>query len=74
VKRHGRKKPYTKIGVTRLPCARCGNPAKHQWQVCADNNMYRPICASCDIKLNKMVLLWMKDPNALKKVREYKEY
>lgn len=30
LKRHGRVKPYTEIGVRRLPCVRCGRPATQQ--------------------------------------------
>jgi len=55
----GRRKPYTVIGISRLKCVRCGSQAHHQWQVCADKNLWRPICEKCDIKLNKMVLRFM---------------
>lgn len=71
-KRHGRKKPYTQRGVEQLPCCRCGGPAHHQWNVCADNNLYRPICLPCDIALNKMVLRWMGDPDWEAKVNRYR--
>lgn len=53
-----RKTPYTRIGVKRLKCFRCGNKAEHQWQICSDNNTYRPICVECDIALNELVLKW----------------
>lgn len=59
-----RKKPYTAKGITRLPCIRCGSPAAHQWQICADGNNFRAICLPCDIALNKMVLKWMRHPDA----------
>ena len=62
-KLHGRKTPYTEIGIKRIPCFRCGKPAAFQWQVCADNRLYRPICADCDIELNRLVLEWMNYPN-----------
>lgn len=55
----GRKKPYTTIGIKRLQCVRCGMPAISQWKICADGNVYRPICVTCDIALNRMVLLFM---------------
>lgn len=70
--RHGRKEPYTEIGILRLPCFRCGDPSRFQWQVCADKCLYRPICETCDIELNKMVLRWMGDPEAERKIEEYK--
>lgn len=68
---YGRKKPYTEIGISRLPCFRCGEKARFQWQVCADNRLYRPICEDCDIELNKMVLRWMGDPDAESKIEAY---
>ena len=54
-----RRKPYTAIGIRRLRCIRCGDQAKYQWQICADGNTWRPICAECDYELNKLVMLWM---------------
>jgi len=54
-----RLKPYTKIGIKRMKCFRCGNKAIFQWQICSDGNQYRPICSECDIELNEMVLKWM---------------
>lgn len=69
---NGRKKPYTQIGIVRMKCFRCGEAAKFQWQICADNNMYRPICMSCDIKLNKMVLKWAGFDNWRDKIEKYK--
>jgi hypothetical protein len=54
-----RKKPYTKAGIKRLKCFRCGKKASQQWQICSDDNQYRPICWDCDMKLNEMVLKFM---------------
>ena len=72
-KRHGRKEPYTAIGIKRLPCFRCGKPATQQWQICSDGNLNRPMCDDCDIELNELVLRFMRDPDANKKIKEYKE-
>jgi len=58
-KLHGRKEPYTAIGIGRIPCFRCGKPAVHQWQICADNRLFRPLCQECDDDLNELVLKWM---------------
>jgi hypothetical protein len=66
-----RRKPYTEAGIRRMPCFRCGQPAEYQWQVCADNNVYRPICAECDIALNTLVLMFMRDPDRDQKMKEY---
>lgn len=51
-----RTKPYTEIGIKRVPCARCGAPSKYQWNICSDNNTFRGLCEKCDIALNKVVL------------------
>jgi len=58
-----RKNPYTINGLKRLKCFRCGRQAVHQWQICSDGNVYRPLCLKCDIMLNKMVLKWAKFTN-----------
>ena len=71
-KLHGRKKPYTEIGIGRLPCFRCGAPAETQWQICADGNLFRPICWKCDTALNEAVLKFMGDPSWKEKIIQYK--
>ena len=72
-KRHGRRTPYTATGIRRVPCFRCGKPAEHQWQACADDNLYRPLCLDCDIALNEMVLKWMDFPDWEEKIARYKQ-
>jgi hypothetical protein len=42
-----------------VPCARCGESSHYQWNICADKNRPRGICADCDVKLNAMVMRWM---------------
>lgn len=69
----GRKTPYTQIGIRRLKCFRCGAPAVHQWNICADNNVFRPICLSCDIEVNEIVLKFMGFGDWEEKMRIYKE-
>ena len=56
--RQERRKPYTVIGLSRMKCVRCSNRARYQWQICADDRIFRPICAQCDIELNEMVMRW----------------
>lgn len=68
-----RTKPYTERGIRRLQCFRCGSPAVHQWQICADGNIYRPICKECDIALNALVLEFMGDRARGEKMRLYAE-
>ena len=55
-----RKKPYTTIGISRIPCKRCGKPSRYQWQVCALNNVYMGVCQECDIELNELTLNFFK--------------
>jgi len=55
-----RKQPYTETGIKKCKCFRCGKPAYSQWQICSLDNKYFPICRECDIKLNKLVLKFMK--------------
>jgi hypothetical protein len=67
-----RKKPYTTIGIKRVDCFRkCGRKASTQWQLCADHNLYHPLCTECDIKLNKLVLDFMDYPDKEKVMDEY---
>ena len=56
----GRKKPYTEIGIGRVPCARCGSPSTQQWSICALNNYYLGVCDKCDLLLNEAVLKLMR--------------
>lgn len=66
-----RKEPYTENGIKRTKCFRCGGKASQQWNVCADNNIYRPICIECDIKLNELVLKFMGDKDYKIKIKKY---
>lgn len=68
----GRKQPYTETGIKRLPCARCGKPASEQWKICADGNLWRPICVACDIGLNDAVLRYMRDGDRKAKMAVYR--
>jgi len=69
-----RRKPYTAIGIKRVPCSRCGEPSHAQWQVCADGNQYRGLCKKCDIELNNMVLKFMERiPRRVEKMLDYIE-
>ncbi len=69
---HGRREPYTAVGVRRIPCFRCGARAGFQWNVCADG-LYHPLCARCDIELNALVLHWMLHPDAQGLTERYAE-
>lgn len=67
-----RKTPYTEIGVRRLKCFRCGKRATQQWTICADGNQYRPLCNSCDVELNDVVLEFMRHPDRDRLMAEYR--
>ncbi len=68
-----RTKPYTAIGIKKVKCFRCNNKADYQWQICSDNNVYRPLCVYCDIELNELVLKFMKFKDAKQKIERYRE-
>lgn len=65
------KKPYSKAEIGKIPCARCGKPSKHQWQICSLNNEYRGVCTDCDLALNILVLKYFKVPNREEVAKEY---
>lgn len=67
-----RTKPYTEIGVKRVPCLRCGEKASAQWNICALGKSYHAICAKCDLKLNALVLRFARVPNAKQLLAKYK--
>lgn len=69
----GRRQPYTEAGVKRMPCARCGERATFQWQICSDGNLWRPICVACDVSLNEKVLEFMGDKDVKAKMAKYRE-
>jgi len=71
----GRRKPYTERGISRIRCYRCGRPSSQQWQVCANGNRFLGVCNECDIRMNEMVLEFMKFPEhiACALMRKYRE-
>lgn len=71
--RHGRRKPYTSRGIERLPCFRCGGKGYHQWQICSDRRLFRPLCTACDVALNALVLRWMGFKDWRAKLTAYKK-
>lgn len=68
-----RRRPYTALGISRVPCAKCGAPSRFQWQVCADARAYRGICVACDVALNRLVLEFVGDPEREAKMTAYVE-
>lgn len=54
---------YSQGEVERLMCshAGCGRRASSTWGGCADGNILRPLCAECDIDMNRIVEEWSGD-------------
>ena len=69
----GRRKPYTEIGISRVPCSRCGAPSRHQWQVCANGSRWVGVCVPCDLDLNRLALEFMKIAGAEELMAVYEE-
>lgn len=67
----GRRKPYTAIGISRVPCARCGKPARFQWQCCANANRWLGVCEDCDIALNGLVIRFFRFDDAKQRLARY---
>lgn len=70
-KRRGRRKPYTVRGIARVPCARCGRPSVHQWQVCANDRLFQGVCRECDLELNRLVLDYFRVPGRQALMQRY---
>jgi hypothetical protein len=66
-----RRKPYTEIGIRRVPCARCGKPSRFQWNICSDGNRWRGVCTCCDVALNRLALRFIRDPDIEAKMAAY---
>ncbi len=71
MRRLGRKKPYTDVGIRRIPCSRCGQPSMQQWQACANDNRYLGVCDRCDVGLNRLALRFMRVPEAAALLARY---
>lgn len=68
----GRRRPYTQIGITRVPCSRCGAASRHQWQVCANGGRFLGLCPACDVQLNELALEFARVPGAAELMRLYR--
>jgi DTW domain-containing protein YfiP len=68
-----RTKPYTAQGIKRKKCIRCGKQASYQWNICSLGKSYWPVCITCDILLNELVLDWLKWTDRKEIIKKYKE-
>ncbi len=69
-----RTRPYTRAGLARVPCAHCGEPSAHQWNLTAcaiGKGGWFGVCTPCDIELNRMVLRFLRHPDAEKLIATY---
>lgn len=70
-----RKKPYTAIGILRIPCSvkNCRKKSVHQWQCCALENLYMPLCTAHDIGLNEVAVRYiLGDKKSLGIIKRYR--
>jgi len=68
----GRHKLYTKIGLRRLSCVRCGDPAARQVRFSVDG-LWKPVCRQCDEELQLIFLVYLGDPDIDSKIERYRE-
>lgn len=55
---------YTEEEMGTTPCMKCGQtPSLHIFQICANGRRAVPVCESCDIALNRLVLEWLGLPD-----------
>lgn len=65
---------YTEEELEITPCMRCGQvPSHHTFEICANGRRSVPVCKSCDIQLNRLVLEWfgLPDDRVNKMMKEY---
>jgi len=68
----GRKTPYTRIGLKRLSCVRCGDPAARQVVFPVDG-LWKPLCVRCDEELQLIFLVYLGDPDIDSKIERYRD-
>lgn len=73
MKYHGRVKPYTERGISRVSCIKCGQPSKYQWSICSNKNRNLAVCIGCDIELNKIFLNFANFSNKKELLQTYEE-
>lgn len=66
-----RRRPYPDSKLYKMTCHCCDQPARFQWNACADGNIWRPLCPSCDVKINIEVMKVLDPTNWRKRIRAY---
>jgi hypothetical protein len=62
-----RTRPYTDAGLSRVPCAHCGEPSTAEWMLrpCAiGQKRYYGLCRVHDIELNRLTVNFLRVPDA----------
>jgi hypothetical protein len=72
MKRVGRKRPYFADEMKRQKCRACGKQAVHQWNCCANDNRWVPVCLDCDFALNEMALAFFRVPGRVALMTRYR--
>lgn len=64
-------RPYPDSKLRSMQCHCCQQPARFQWNACADGNVWRALCPACDVRIN-IAVLQVLDPKRWRvKVRAY---
>lgn len=66
-----RRRPYSDDQLKKMPCHVCGKPARFQWNACADGNVWRALCAECDVRLNEIVVRFLDPDGWVLKLKAY---
>ena len=70
----GRRTPCTQDIIHRSKCFKCKTrSAKEQFNICALGGRFVPICPSCDVELNALVLEWLDVPEQDERMKIYRE-
>lgn len=64
-------RPYTERQIEKGRCFRCGGQAKFQWNACADDNIWRMLCAECDVLVNEAVCRILHPETWRAKIKRY---
>lgn len=67
----GKKQPYTDDEIKHVKCCRCGGIPAAQWNCCANDGRWLPICAPCDVELNAYLLNFFNIPEKKKLLNKY---
>jgi len=69
----GKKTEYTDTELKNQKCEveGCSQPARYQWNCCADSNIWRRLCSDHDLELNVQLMTFMKVKGWKAKLKRY---